>query len=376
MFNNVVLDVFIGLVFVFLLYSLLATIVQEMIAHAFGMRPRMLLKALMRMLEDGRKTINKNGQPEESEYTGMGLMTDTKEAVARYFKPFEGKSFLKSFYDHPTIKFLGESRSSSKPSYISAANFSQTLIHLLRGEMTDGGSQMEAIKKFLDNPDLPIPPDTLKHLRLLYTDATGDIDRFKQKLENWFEETMQRASGWYKRQTQWLLFAIGLGIAIIFNVNTISIYRTLAKDKTIRDQIVKLAIEGKEKYAPVVDSIRISKKAANADSSKGKADSTVVISYILSDSVLKNTYDTLRKDEQEVSGILALGWDNNTNDTGGWLRFFGWLLTAIAVSLGAPFWFDTLSKLIKLRATGPKPDETKSNTTNSSNTSSPLQRVG
>ena len=33
----------------------------------------------------------------------------------------------------------------------------------------------------------------------------------------------------------------------------------------------------------------------------------------------------------------------------------GWLITGLAASLGAPFWFDTLKDLLGLRNTGPKP---------------------
>jgi hypothetical protein len=37
----------------------------------------------------------------------------------------------------------------------------------------------------------------------------------------------------------------------------------------------------------------------------------------------------------------------------------GWLITALAASLGAQFWFDTLGKLLKMRSAGPTPDEKK-----------------
>ena len=33
----------------------------------------------------------------------------------------------------------------------------------------------------------------------------------------------------------------------------------------------------------------------------------------------------------------------------------GWVLTAAAVSLGAPFWFDLLGRVAKLRGTGRRP---------------------
>ena len=35
----------------------------------------------------------------------------------------------------------------------------------------------------------------------------------------------------------------------------------------------------------------------------------------------------------------------------------GWILTAIAASLGAPFWFDTLNKFMNVRAAGTSPTE-------------------
>lgn len=67
----------------------------------------------------------------------------------------------------------------------------------------------------------------------------------------------------------------------------------------------------------------------------------------------------------ELAGLqqagLPIGWsrDDWSSDPGGWsfwyqvlLALAGWLLTALACTLGAPFWFDTLSKLIRLRGSG------------------------
>ena len=52
---------------------------------------------------------------------------------------------------------------------------------------------------------------------------------------------------------------------------------------------------------------------------------------------------------------------------GRWIAWFvsqvpggvvGWLITALAGMLGAPFWFDLLNKLINIRNAGPKPEST------------------
>lgn len=68
------------------------------------------------------------------------------------------------------------------------------------------------------------------------------------------------------------------------------------------------------------------------------------------------------KMEQHLSAIrklgLPIGWDDSTNEllypvsSRGWMvKSFGWLITALAVSLGAPFWFDVLNKFMIVRST-------------------------
>src|SRR3954470_23135335 len=98
MFSNVALDVFIGLIFVFLLYSLLATIIQEMIAVRLAFRSKVLEKAILRMLEDGKTTTR---TPYGDRIKGLlhlfGLTNQLK-----------GKSIAPWFYAHPLIKYLAE----------------------------------------------------------------------------------------------------------------------------------------------------------------------------------------------------------------------------------------------------------------------------
>ena len=49
---------------------------------------------------------------------------------------------------------------------------------------------------------------------------------------------------------------------------------------------------------------------------------------------------------------LPIGWNNETTPQGfaDWLlKFLGIILTGLAASLGAPFWFDILNKLLGLK---------------------------
>jgi hypothetical protein len=453
MFNNVVLDVFIGLVFIFLLYSLLATIIQEMIATRLAFRAKVLEKAILRMLEDGKTNAP---SPFIDRINGFLHLLGLKNLL-------KGKSVAPWFYAHPLIRYLSEDNYYSKPSYLDAANFSKVVIDLLKGfdqpesqalqsihnsitagtihklpisiSKSDSDGANPAIKILqaeFSTPGDPgskttgtvsINPNTAFFLRSLWRDSGADINIFRQKLEQWFEDTMQRASGWYKRYTKMVLLIVGFIVAYLFNVDTIAIHRILSKDKGARDQLVSMAIRDNGKYAPTVAQIKSGDSAtfsdtilkntynmvdndanmANSilglgrpwkdtckicmDSLNPKPDSgntflrRLAVLKIVRDSMgtLRNTansYDTVavNKEFQRMTALKArceyirraIGdkWNfYSPNQRGGWETFLGWLITAMAITLGAPFWFDLLSKLVSLRGTG-------SNASNSNDTAS------
>jgi hypothetical protein len=61
--------------------------------------------------------------------------------------------------------------------------------------------------------------------------------------------------------------------------------------------------------------------------------------------------------ESEAKVIVKDCWSNvKGQSAGNWgAKIVGWLITALAVTLGAPFWFELLSKLVNVRGSGPKP---------------------
>ena len=438
MFNNVVLDVVIGLVFIYLLYSLLATIVQEIISTRLAFRSKVLEKAILRMLEDGKTT------------TRFRIGDRIKGFVHLFGKPnlLKSKQVATWFYAHPLIKYLGEDNYYSKPAYLSSQNFSKVILDLLQGMETATGIHsitainnsindetihkftvsledkkekspaMEALKmqhrdvvamksakdqaikeekswlkkvqvkltnppeKFKDikpGETVPLNSDTALFLKSLWRDSGADVEKFKQKLEKWFDDTMERVTGWYKRYTQVVLFIIGIIIAVGFNVDTIKIAKKLAKDPKLREQMVQNAIAYAEKqqeagsYLQQLKSLKqdTTEVSANLESRYDKLTKRTDSLTNLADSLLKNEI-------KNVSDLMALGWHakskHTLENTGGFLCFkcndmgtdfsaifkaiIGWLITALAICLGAPFWFDLLNKLVKLRGTGTKIDST------------------
>ena len=471
MFNNIALDVFIGLVFVFLLYSLMATILQEIIATRFAFRAKILEKAIIRMLEDGNTTKD---IPYLDRINGMIHLFTRKNLL-------KDKKIALSFYAHPLIKYLAEDSWYSKPAYLSSANFSKVIIDLLKGIDQPAAQSLQAIHESIKNAKIhtieiiysadsnlsenkpkvtrstaEINKETAIFIESLWEDSGADIAIFQSKLEQWFDDTMERATGWFKKYTRIVLFFVGFGLAYFGNVDTIAIKRILTNNKPAREQMVTMAIANYKNLDPakilgkdssLLDSTYKlvagdAEKANNIlglgkpwrdtlnmwkDSMKcpdftnrltkleqklpGTNNAIDSIKKILNQSksllevvslqkaALKNTNDgnqianitnlsdsiysiqqSLKNDNKSLAEISAPLLEYNRmkffkerseyikqkvgdkwflyspNQSGGWETLFGWIITALAIMLGAPFWFDLLSKLISLRGTGTKID--------------------
>jgi hypothetical protein len=362
MFNSVVLDVVIGLVFIYLLYSLLVTIIQEMIATAFNFRAKILQRAIVRMLEDE--------DPFKPRFSSLSKLFRKNGNLSAK------NSVSYDFYNHPLIKFMGENKRYGAPSYFGKETFSKVLIDLLRGDKIKPGDDVQPlIQQSLDDHRIKwgtseINEQTLSFLRSVWADANGDVTKLKIFLENWFDETMKRVTGWYKRHTRFILFFVGLAVVILFNVNTIEIVNKLEKDPVVREQVIRQS-EAFAKAHPDLDKEILILKAKSAKDSNGHftADSSA-LSHSPDFSDLKQ-FELLKKREQILSdradsllnagissanGLLGLGWQTTQfkiNDLHAiLLSLLGWIISALAISLGAPFWFDLLNKLMKLRNAG------------------------
>jgi hypothetical protein len=219
---------------------------------------------------------------------------------------------------------------------------------------------------------------------MLYIEqANGDLQRFRLLTENWYNDTMERVGGWYKRQTNRILIGIGLCLAITFKVSTIDIVKKLSADKEVRTAFVNNAtdfIKGN------VDKVKpLAKGAIDTLKETGGRSISETVSG-------DTTFDALRSEVERMKALyqsniaeanttLGLGWGNfGVTDTTKGLRWYeklwyifrqtlttphywiGFLITAFAISLGAPFWFDLLNRFVNLRVSGAKPDDKSSET--------------
>ena len=170
---------------------------------------------------------------------------------------------------------------------------------------------------------------------------------------------MERATGWYKRRTQVILFVIGLFVAIFFNVDTVDIIHKLSSDPKLREQLVQQASAYTKEHATLKQELdNLIKSGAKGDTltdAKARYDEFEKQNSLL----VTKASDMVKTDIANVNHVLALGWSKE--DCNHWYtHIIGWLLTALALSLGAPFWFDLLNKLMKLRSSVSAESEAKS----------------
>lgn len=425
MFSNTALDIAIGLIFIFVLYSLLATAIHEFIATLFAYRHRMLDIALEQMLDGKHYSYywwNKIGnivwwlfakfirqqKPEEFDNTGADELlkfdsftakqnltkgqVDTLKAlgVRRNILNKKAALFAANITEHALYKRSAEnSIFYKKPAYLGADVFSDILIDVLSKSSTNPVLLKEIRNNINDLEDTGMNPALKNILTIYINQANGDVVRFKGLLEDWYNQQMERVKGWYKRQTSRILLVIGFALAIAFNVNTIQIAGKLAEDDEVRDKLAQQATEW-VKTNPTLPAT-----ATQADT-------------LLRDSTYKVAKENFikvsaayRKEIDSTNNLMGMGWGTALLNRkieysqlywieypvkfvfDGLLAFIipdpamsvyyeitrhpgiliGFLITAFAVSFGAPFWFDLLNKAVSIRGSGKKPDE--------KNTSSP-----
>lgn len=169
--------------------------------------------------------------------------------------------------------------------------------------------------------------------------ANGDLDKLRTGVATWYDFAMDRVSGLYKRDMKYLSVLVGILIAIAFNADSVSVTRALWEDPTLRASMVAVA------------QAELNKPAKTAPDAPAPT----------AEELNKEMTDLQQKVTTANAALkpLPIGWNAEAltkSDLTTWIeRIIGWLVTGLAVSLGAPFWFDLLDKFMNIRGTGDKP---------------------
>lgn len=333
MFNSETLEVAAGMVFLFLLVSLICTGVKEWLEGIFKWRAMDLERALRTLLDDhgGELTAQLLRHPLlyslfPGAYDPTGLRTS-------WLTPGQGARHMRL------------SRRRGLPSYIPAAQFANALLDCVaRGPLETNVAGTPAAPagelerqpltvELLRDGALALASPHLRRAVLAALDhAGGDLSRARQNVEAWFNGTMDRASGWYKRRTQAVLFALGIGIAASLNLDAIHVMSRLAVDQALRGIVVQQATRA-EATLPLADARRTLDQLGLPIGWSHRAGGLPVPRQLCADPASLLC---------ERTAWWGVDW---------WKVLCGWLLTAFATMLGAPFWFDLLNKVMVIRST-------------------------
>ena len=396
-----ILEVAIGLIFVWFLLSMLVSTVQEAISNIFQWRGKGLEAAIRGLLDD----------PEIKNKLDITLGD--------------------KFYDHPLIRNLSLDISKHRPSYIPTGQFAEVVFDLIIQAGTSGSalkvaadraqSELDALQekisqaareefealihavqateeakifseataKSLDQqaqaligkyPELEpavlevqsaltypplIPqlgagiealaeksPQLQKTMDILINRAiqnTRDADqalaKARQNIENWFDNSMQRLSGTYKRRVQLVAFTIGILVALILDVDSLSIAKTLWLDQSVRSLILSQAQTAVQTGAQGLGQQSVGQAIDQLDALQIPIGWTV----ISQDAAICKGYLGFNATRCLFPGGLSDSANKLFKPTAA-LSLLGILVTGIAAAQGAPFWFDLLSRLVNLKA--------------------------
>ena len=407
MLSSGVIDLAIGLAFVFGVTAALASVITELMARFLGLRGAYLLKGLRELLDgagveavvneadrdyDAMRGLVAGSIPAGTDVKipvgpppsaaaatppapGTPSPTTTPDASTKPARPVQmramsvtgallGSPILRSqgmtgdiFNRDLVVKAsrfgpgvtggswrkprLGARR--SLPSYISAKSFGEAVIDLLVPDAA-GRTTMTTIQDSLKELPADLPFTT--SLQSLATNAANDITRFRTSIEDWYDDHMNRVSGWYKRYVAKITIAVGAILVILLNINTITIGRTLYSNSVVSSAVSMVAANHPNcaKGEPQEQCLSSLQTDLSAVAQAGLPIGWPTVSACLVKGASCNWW--------QQRGIL------NPKGNSGWqlvLVIIGFLLTILALTPGAQFWFGLLVKLGAIRSTGPKP---------------------
>jgi hypothetical protein len=311
-----VLDVAIGLVALFFLLSTALSSINEAIANILGWRAKTLEDALGNLVGDPKVKQDVTTWARSS----LGLVEKPVATDQDTVEPI-----VPTLWDHWRMKALvrnpdSKLRRRARPSYLPPRAFSLALAETIAAGAPDEAdvdtekspwqqSDEKILKRVKAAAD-GLPEGGLKELvEKAAVNANQTLEGFRTQVEHLFDDSMERASGWYKRKVQLTLAILATIVVVGLNVDTVHVTTKLWNDPAVRES---LAAQASQIEQP---------GGANA-----------------------------AREEIEELG-LPVGWGDNAPDSV-WAALPGWIIAIAALNLGAPFWFDLLSRLARLRGSG------------------------
>ena len=346
-----VVDLAIGMIFAVLVFSLAASALYEAIAGVLNYRGTHLAHGIERLLGHG---------------PGDQAARDFARTVMAHplIEGLKGpKSMLQRLAEWMT---LAETRgdTSRLPSAIPSDVFARALLETLvfrehgarplpEGVRTRVADTLETARKHADG--LALDKVTRQRIAALidtFEETAGavsgrvdaEIDALQATLAQWFDRSMERVSGWYVRRTKTMLFVLGVALAGASNFDIIAYSSTMVRDEAFRSAIVAEA--GTAAQSGRVGAFEIAQAADKDGNGTVDPDEFQALQAVGTQASAGLTaIRALAPDGEPV-----LGWANPPDTLTGLARMvISWLVIGLGCTMGGQFWFDLLSRALKVR---------------------------
>lgn len=331
MFGSQILDIAIGLSFVYLVLSLACAGLAEVILRAIESRAKFLREGLVNLLETTSAEVDQLYQhPLLRAFRGRKgfLLREGSDPTA-----LDTRSFtlaLTSEYLAPT----GQADGLQPPTY--------GTVRARVAAIEDG----ERVKR--------------DALLALLDEARGDLDAWKKGVERWFDAAMVETGSWYKRQTRGILFLIAVALCTLLNLDSLMMARLLWQNTAMRESIVAMA----ENFRASANEEQPSAPPAEGDAEAASApDEEPLPSTKVTAGDASVELERFAVIRDELIGLGLLGWSSGwmgedaqnqrgLPDTFGraLLKLAGLMVSVFAATVGAPFWFNVVQSLFGLRS--------------------------
>ncbi len=326
-----------------------------------GLRPDSALGAAREMLEKAESIRAQAAAALDAVRPGATSMLETlRGAAARN----DALLKLATLYDHPLVAGLSQlpwrlfpwDVKVRIPSYIPTQTFTHALIDTIAPASSGSPTPLLEVRRALAY----LPEHVGRPLLLSLNEAQGDLEKFRASVSLWYDNTMERVSGLYKRKTKLTVLMFAAIIALFTNADTVAIVRALSSNKSLRDAIVaqaEVTVQSRNEAAaqptttpPLSDSARAAAITKSISDLKALG---IPLGYLPLDSATKATIAQAPffGSPSKIGMYIELYWPQLRK------AWIGLLLTTLALSLGAPFWFDILNKVVNVRAVGRNPAE-------------------
>lgn len=425
-----ILELAIGMIFAWLFMSVSAMFLQEWLAGILSWRPRMLEKTLenlvgsktdnamlydhplIRGLHNGANATNRpsyipakqfslamldliQNAPSEAyqiQYTLYEISSEIEVKKPKKYKQVLSKLREAQTYTRKAIAAKGNAQTVKsmldevKKIIREVENENPKVRSILQEKFAAFAKRQQQNSQHTYGSDLAnglsslatTSPDLQRSLKALSLDTGSDLsstnrsmNQFRENIETWFSNSMDRLSGWYKRRAQYLAFWIGLVIALAFNIDSFQLANQLWRDPTVREVIAIQATEIVNSHtngSTDIDPNEVFSLASRIDQLNVpigwigtpmamSSDGAVFVAENVQKSCVFAPSSTV-----ELSGFRFGSYcypiinTPVTSDIYGWtFKLLGVLVTAIATAQGAPFWFDILKNLVNIRSSGSVP---------------------